>query len=176
MEFQLADGLAVLERTPATLNAMLRNLPDDVAKRKEDVDRFSVYDVVGHLNHGEETDWLPRAQIILEHGISRQFDPFDRFAMYEKSQGKSLNQLLDEFETLRSENIQSVRGMNITPAKLNLCSLHPKLGAVTLGQLLATWVVHDLNHIAQIVRILSKQHTEEVGPWKAYLSILNWTT
>lgn len=176
MEFQLADGLAILERTPSTLNAMLRNLPDDVAKRKEDADRFSVYDVVGHLNHGEETDWVPRARIILEHGISRPFDPFDRFAMYEKSEGKSLNQLLEEFELLRSKSIQAVREMNITPAKLNLRGLHPELGAVTLGQLLATWVVHDLNHIGQIVRILSKQHTETVGPWKAYLSILNWTT
>ena len=176
MQFQLADGLAVLERTPVTLNALLRNLPEEMGKTKEGADRFSVYDVVGHLNHGEETDWIPRARMILEFGSSRPFEPFDRFAMYENSQGRSLNQLLDEFESLRSKSLAAVREMNITPAKLNLRGLHPSLGTVTLEQLLSTWVVHDLNHIAQIVRILSKQYTEEVGPWQAYLSVLNWTT
>jgi uncharacterized damage-inducible protein DinB len=174
MRFQLDQATAILSRTPNTLNSLLRDLPEDWIQNSEGPDRWSPFDVVGHLIHGEETDWIPRARIILEHGKSRAFDPFDRLAMFEKSEGKKLNELLDTFESLRAMNLQLLKEMNVTPAKLELEGLHPELGPVTLGELLSTWVAHDLNHTGQIVRVMSKQYADAVGPWKAYLSILNW--
>jgi hypothetical protein len=138
----------------------------------EGPDTWSPYDVLGHLIHGEETDWIPRARIILEHGESQAFEPFDRFAQFEKSKGKSPAQLLDAFETLRKRNLAVLAQMNITPDQLSLSGRHPELGSVTLSELLATWVAHDLSHIAQAVRVMCKQYSAAVGPWREYLPIL----
>ncbi|HZS46371.1 MAG TPA: DinB family protein [Blastocatellia bacterium] len=176
MQFDLEQAIAVLTRTPATLNSLLRDLPEEWIGNSEGPEKWNPYDVVGHLIHGEETDWIPRARVILEHGKSHPFEPFDRFAMFEKSKGKTLNDLLDEFQLARSESIQELRALNITSDKLLREGMHPALGLVNLGQLLSTWVVHDLNHLGQIIRVMSKQYSQEVGPWKAYLSILNWVS
>jgi len=173
MEFNLAEAIEILNRTPAALNSLLRGLPDRWVMSNEGPDSWSAFDVIGHLVHGEETDWVPRAKIILEHGESRAFDPFDRTAMIEKSKGKSLTELLDGFESLRKQNIESLEQMGLSAEKLKLKGTHPSLGEVTLEQLLATWVVHDLSHIGQIVRVICKQYDAEVGPWKAYLPILS---
>jgi hypothetical protein len=172
MDFNLRDAVEVLNRTPATLNSLLREMPDRWVMSNEGPDSWSAFDVLGHLIHGDETDWVPRARIILEHGESRAFDPFDRTAMIGKSKGKSLTELLDRFESLRKQNIESLERMGLSAEKLKLKGTHPALGDVTLEQLLATWVVHDLSHIGQIVRIMCKQYDAEVGPWKAYLPIL----
>lgn len=172
MEFQLERAREILMRTPPTLNSLLRNLPDQWVFHNEGVDSWSVYDVVGHLIHGEETDWIPRANIILRDGKSRTFDPFDRFVMFEKTGGESLAQLLTRFELLRAENLNELEEMNLTPEMLKKRGRHPELGVVTLQELLSTWVVHDLSHMGQIVRVMAKQYEEAVGPWKAYLSIL----
>jgi len=172
MEFEFAHAIEILERTPATLNALLRNLPESWLVQNEGPETWSPYDVVGHLIHGDETDWIPRAQIILEHGEERAFDPFDRVAMFEESKGKSIVELLDTFAQLRAENLRELQSMNLTSDLLDKRGRHPELGVVTLKQLLSTWVVHDLGHIRQVVRVMSKQYGEAVGPWKAYLSIL----
>ena len=172
MEFQLEQASEILKRTPATLNSMLRHLSDQWVRPNEGPDSWSVYDIVGHLIHGEETDWIPRAKIILSDGEGRTFDPFDRFAMFEKSKGKSLAELLDQFERLRLENLNELEEMKLTQETLKKRGRHPELGVVTLQELLSTWVAHDLGHIGQIVRVMAKQYEEEVGPWKAYLSIL----
>ena len=173
MEYQLEEAKSVLQRTPATLNSLLRDLPDAWIVPNEGPDTWSPFDVVGHLIHGEETDWIPRARIILADGENRSFVPFDRFAMFEKSKGKSLGELLDTFERLRSENLRELEQMNLTPELLSKRGKHPELGIVTLSELLSTWVVHDLGHIAQIVRVMSKQYGDAVGPWRVYLSILS---
>jgi len=172
MEFEFAHAIEILERTPATLNALLRNLPESWLVQNEGPETWSPYDVVGHLIHGDETDWIPRAQIILEHGEERAFEPFDRVAMFEESKGKSIVELLDTFAQLRAENLRELQSMNLTSDLLDKRGRHPELGVVTLKQLLSTWVVHDLGHIRQVVRVMSKQYGEAVGPWKAYLSIL----
>ncbi len=172
MDFQLEQATEILRRTPATLNALLRELPDEWVLSNEGEGSFSPYDVLGHLIHGEETDWLPRAKIILADGESRPFEPFDRFAMFEKSQGKTLAQLLDTFARLRETSLQELAAMNLSTAMLEKRGRHPELGVVTLSQLLATWVVHDLGHIAQMVRVIAKQYRDEVGAWQAYLPIL----
>ena len=173
MEFQLDDAKAVLRRTPVTLEILLTDLPENFLRSNEGPDTWSPFDVLGHLIHGEETDWIPRAKIILEHGESRAFEPFDRFAMFEKSKGKSLGELLATFARLRSESLQQLDAMNLTPGLLSKRGLHPELGVVTLSQLLSTWVVHDLGHIGQIVRVMSKQYGDAVGPWRAYLPVLS---
>ena len=173
MEFQLEQAQSVLRRTPATLNSLLHDLPDEWVVPNEGPDTWSPFDVVGHLIHGEETDWIPRAKVILADGENRSFVPFDRIAMFEKSKGKSLGELLETFARLRRENLNELDQMNLTPELLSKRGKHPELGIVTLGELLATWVVHDLGHIAQIVRVMSKQYSEAVGPWRAYLSILS---
>lgn len=172
MEFQFEHATNILSRTPATLNSLLRGAPAELSMANEGPDTWSAYDILGHLIHGEETDWIPRARIILEHGESRAFEPFDRFAQFEKSNGKALDQLLDEFEVLRTKNLKALRRMNITPDHLALRGTHPELGSVTLKELLAAWVVHDLSHIAQATRVMCKQYSEAVGPWKQYLPIL----
>jgi hypothetical protein len=172
MEFHLDQGTEILRQTPMTLNSLLRPLSDNWILKNEGSQTWSPFDIVGHLIHGEETDWLPRARIILEHGESRPFDPFDRFAMFEKSRGRSLNELLDRFESLRDQNLKALKEMNLTPEILQERGMHPELGVVTLSQLLSTWVVHDLGHIGQIVRVMAKQYKEAVGPWQEYLPIL----
>ena len=172
MEVQLDHVRDILRRTPSTLNLMLQDLPYDWLMTNEGPDTWSPYDVVGHLIHGEETDWIPRAKMILEHGESRAFTPFNREAMFEKSKGKSIADLLETFAQLRAESLRQFDELNLTPELLEKRGLHPELGPVTLGQLLATWVVHDISHVAQIARVMSKQYGEAVGPWKAYLPVL----
>lgn len=172
MELRLDQAKEVLGRTPATLNALLRQLPDEWLISNEGPGTWSPFDIVGHLIHGERTDWIPRARIILEHGEGRAFEPFDRFAMFEESEGKSPDELLDTFVRLRAESLRELEGMNLTPELLGRRGAHPELGAVTLGQLLSAWVVHDLSHVGQVVRVMAKQYGEAVGPWRAYLSVL----
>ena len=172
MEFKLEHAIEILQRTPATLNSLLRDLPEPLLFQNEGSETWSPYDVIGHLIHGEETDWIPRAKIILEHGEARAFESFDRVAMFEKSKGKSISELLDMFAQARGESLREIQSMNLTSDLLDKRGRHPELGVVTLKQLLSTWVVHDLGHIRQVVRVMSKQYGDTVGPWKAYLSIL----
>jgi len=172
MEFQLEHAKDILRRTPLTLNLLLLDLPESWLMTNEGPDTWSPYDVVGHLIHGEETDWIPRAKIIVEHGESRAFTPFNRAAMFEASQGKSMAELLETFAQLRGESLRELDELNLTSDLLERRGLHPELGVVTLSQLLATWVVHDLSHIGQVMRVMSKQYGDAVGPWQAYLPVL----
>lgn len=172
MELQLNNVKEILARTPTTLNSLLRNLPDAWIQSNEGPETWSPFDVVGHMVHAEEADWIPRARIILEVGEAGTFTPFDRFAMFEKSRGKSLSELLEKFEMLRKENLTLLEQMNLTPEMLEKRGRHPEFGLVTLSQLLSTWAVHDLGHIGQIVRVMAKQYGEAVGPWRAYLPVL----
>lgn len=151
---------------------MLADLPDAWVRSNYGEGAFSPFDVLGHLIHGERTDWIPRAKIILEKGESLPFEPFDRYAMFEACRGKSMAELIDTFAILRAENLIALKGMKLTAAKLALCGMHPALGRVTMEQLLSTWVAHDLNHLAQIAKALAFQYAETVGPWREYLSIL----
>ena len=172
MAFDLEEALAVLERTPAALDALLRGLPDAWIHQTEGPGTWSPFDVVGHLLHGEKTDWIARAEIIRTRGEARPFDPFDRFAMFEASKGKTLGDLLDGFARLRARNLETVRGWNLQPEDLTLRGTHPALGAVTLGQLLATWAAHDLSHLRQIARTMAKRYADAVGPWREYLPVM----
>ena len=171
--FNLDHAKEILGRTPGTLNVLLTDLPDDFIMSNEGPETWSPYDVIGHLIEGEETDWIPRARIIIEQGEARPFDAFDRFAMFEKSKGKSLRELLARFEELRGESLRQLDQLNLTPELLEKRGMHPRLGAVTLSQLLSAWVVHDLGHISQIVRVMAKQYGTAIGPWTAFLSIVN---
>lgn len=173
MNFDLTRALPVLERTPATFLALLGGLPEAWTTPNEGPDTFSAFDNLGHLVHLERTDWIPRARIILAQGSDRRFAPVDRFAQYRESKGKSVGDLLDEFARLRAENLQTLRGWGLTDREFALTGEHPELGTVTLEQLLATWVAHDLGHIAQTSRVLAKQYREAVGPWRAYLPVLD---
>jgi hypothetical protein len=173
MHFQLTRAIEVLERTPATFRALLGGLPEAWTAPNEGPDTFSAFDNVGHLIHGERTDWIPRARIILAQAPNRRFEPYDRFAQYGESQGKSMADLLDEFARLRAENLATLRGWQLSERELALEGEHPDLGRVTLRQLLATWVAHDLGHLAQTARVLAKQYREAVGPWRAYLPVLD---
>jgi hypothetical protein len=172
MEFELESAIAILKQTPATLNSLLRDLPEPWLVQNEGPETWSPYDVLGHLIHGEETDWIPRAKIILEQGETRAFEPFDRVAMFEESNSRSIAELLDTFAQLRAESVRELQAMNLNAVLLDKRGRHPELGVVTLRQLLSTWVVHDLDHIRQVVRVMSKQYRDTVGPWRAYLSIL----
>jgi len=172
MDYEMDQGMEILRRTPGTLRALLAGLPDTWTHSAAGAETWSPYDVVGHLLHGEETDWIARAQIILEYGEDRPFDTFNRTAMFDKYDGYSLERLLDAFEQARNRNLEALDGLSITPEKLALKGTHPALGTVTLSQLLSTWVVHDLNHIGQIVEGISHQYAEAVGPWIVYLGIL----
>ncbi|TAK62357.1 MAG: DinB family protein [Bacteroidetes bacterium] len=172
MPFQLSEAITTLERTSDVLNHLLKNMPAAWLTSNEGENTFSPYDVVGHLIHGEEADWIPRATLILTKGESQPFEPFDRFAMYTKFKSKSIDELLAMFASAREQSLATLKSWNLTEEQLNLKGTHPALGTVTLKQLLATWVVHDLNHISQITRVISKQYTGEVGAWKEYLSIL----
>ncbi len=173
MQFQLDDAIAILSRTPAALDAMLRGLPEAWLHANEGPETWSPFDVVGHLIHGERTDWVSRLRLILEQGDSRPFEPFDRFAMFEESKGKSIAELLDSFATLRAQNLETVRALQLEPADYARRGTHPSLGSVTLEQLLATWVTHDMTHMAQISRVIAKQFQNEVGPWREYIGVLN---
>ena len=168
--FSLAEALALLIRTPATLCALLRGLPDTWVRRNEGRDTWSAFDIVGHLIVGERTDWIPRLRIILEKGEARQFDPFDRLAQFEESQGKSLDQLLDDFARLRRENLAALQTLNLQHEDWTRRGKHPSLGVVTLSELVATWAV--LTHIHQLSRVMAHQYRNEVGPWSAYLGVL----
>jgi hypothetical protein len=174
MEFNLDDAMVVLARTPDVLKSLLQGLPDEFVFGNEGEKTWSPFDVVGHLIHADRTDWIPRARIILQFGESRTFDPFERTAMFEQSQGKMLAGLLEEFAAVRRESLDVLREMKLGPGDLKKTGLHPDpaLGQVTLGQLLATWVAHDLGHITQISRTLARQYRDAVGPWRQYLSIL----
>jgi DinB family protein len=172
MNFTLEKSIEILERTPGVLDAMLQNVSADWTSINEGGESWSVYDIIGHLIHGEKTDWMPRAEIILAEKPDKKFELFDRFAQFEESKGKSLQQLLEEFKVLRKKNIELLLSKNITNKTLEEKGIHPAFGEVTLSQLLATWVAHDLNHIAQIARVMAKQYKSAVGPWTAYLRIL----
>jgi len=172
MDFELRTGREVLARTPLVLTSLLQGLPDSLARQNEGPDTWSPFDVVGHLIHGELTDWMPRTRIILEHGTQETFEPFDRFAQFEASAGKSLNQLLEEFSSLRQGNLFALDGLGLTPEQLELEGSHPEFGTITLKQMLSAWVVHDLGHIGQIVRTMAKLYSTEAGPWGAYLRVL----
>jgi len=171
-EFSLAEAIALLTRTPATLNALLRGLPDIWARSSEGNGTWCAFDIVGHLIVGERTDWMPRVRVLLENGEARPFDPFDRFAQAKESQGKSLEQLLDEFARLRKENLVALEALNLQREDLARRGRHPALGAVTLSELLATWAVHDLTHVHQLSRVMAHQYRDAVGPWSAYLGVL----
>lgn len=172
MKFTLTECIAILERTPLVIQSLLKNISDVWSRNNEGPDTWSPYDVVGHLIHGEKTDWIPRLEIILSADPDKRFEPFDRFAQFAESKGKSLEQLIDEFQSLRKLNIEKLRLKKLNAADFAKPGLHPQLGTVTLQQLLATWAVHDLNHIAQIVRVMAKRYRREVGPWTEYLKIL----
>ncbi len=171
MEFSLERSIDVLERTPFVVEMLLRDLPQEWTHSNEGGESWSPYDIVGHLIHGEKTDWIPRMGNILNGG-TEPFEPFDRFAQRNDSKGKSLSELLVEFKLRRKTNVEILRSAGISAAMLKKTGIHPAFGRVTLEQLLATWVAHDLNHIGQIVRVMAHQYRAEVGPWKEYLGIL----
>ena len=171
MIFELSRGIEILERSPAVLRTLLEGLSEDWIAGNEGGESWSPFNVVGHLIDGERTDWIPRARIILARE-QRPFDPFDRFNHLTATPGKPLSELLDTFGQLRSANVRVLKSWNLSEPLLDLTGTHPALGQVTLRQLLATWVVHDLGHIGQIVRVMAKQYDQEVGPWKEYLPVL----
>jgi hypothetical protein len=173
MSFTLASGIAVLERTPHTLHSLLAGLPDSWINATEGPNTWSPFDILGHLIHGERAEWIPRARLILDQGPNRRFAPFDRTAMFRESKGRSLSQLLEEFAHLRTASLMTLAGWRLTDQQLALEGEHPEFGRVTLRQLLATWVTHDLGHIAQIARVMAKQYREAIGPWRAYLPIVD---
>ena len=173
MEFDLKHSIALLSRTPAALDALLRGLPDVWTHGNEGEGTWSAFDVVAHLIHAERTDWIPRAQRILEFGDSRSFDPFDRWGNIRESQGRPLSELLDDFTRTRAKSLSELKAMNLQPGDFDKRGLHPTLGITTLGQHLATWAAHDLNHLHQIARVMACQHREAVGPWSRFLGVMN---
>ncbi|MBX2828177.1 MAG: DinB family protein [Flavobacteriaceae bacterium] len=174
MEYHLNEAISVLERTPQVLISLLSGLSQNWTHTNEGGDSWSPYDVIGHLVHGEKTDWMPRLEIVLSDGPNKTFTPYDRFAQFEMSKGKTLNELLLEFDTLRKANLNTLRSKNLSEDDLLKQANHPELGQVALKEMLAAWVVHDLGHIAQISRVMAKQYKDEVGPWPKYLTILNY--
>lgn len=174
-KFSLDEAVAVLTRTPATLNALLRGIPDSWTHRNEARGTWSAFEIVGHLIIGERTDWMPRVRIILEYGDTRCFDPFDRWAHLKEFQDKRLEQLLDDFAPLRRKNLAELQALNLKRKDFNRQGMHPALGQVTLAELLATWVVHDLTHVHQVSRVMAHQYRDAVGPWSAYLGVLQCT-
>ena len=162
----------MLSRTPAVLNELLRDLPDEWIAAHEGGETWSPFDVTGHLIHADRTNWIPRARMILEHGEAQAFEPFDRVAQFAVSEGRTLASLLDEFATVRGQSIRELTALRLTEAHLDRRGRHPDLGVVTLRQLLSTWVAHDLDHLMQISRVLARQYSDEVGPWRAYLRVI----
>jgi hypothetical protein len=173
MKYTIHQSIEILERTPQALHHLLNGISEDWVINDEGPDTWSVFDVIGHLIHGEKTDWMDRINIILSDSTEKNFIPFYRFAQFEDSKGQSIGVLLDEFSTLRNANLEKLKQLHITAADAQKTGVHPAFGTVTLSQLIATWVVHDLNHIAQIARVMAKQYKMEVGPWVAYLKILH---
>jgi DinB superfamily len=174
-DFSLTETIAVLSRTPASLDALLRGLPDIWVRGNEGKDTWNAFDVIGHLICAERTDWMPRVRIILESGEARAFDPFDRFAQSREPQNQSLGQRLDDFASLRKENLAALQALNLKPEDLTRRGKHPALGGVTLSQLLATWATHDLTHLHQLSRVMAYQYRDAVGPWNVYLGVLRCT-
>lgn len=174
MKFNLDKSVQILQRTPAVLKTLLQGLDEDWIVNDEGPETFSPYDVIGHLIHGEKTDWRDRAEMIMKFGESKTFVPYDRFAQFEESKGKSLQQLLDEFDKLRTLNLQWLASLQLSAEDFDKKGVHPSLGTVTLRQLLSTWTVHDLTHIAQISRVMTKQYKEEIGPWVEFFRIMNY--
>ncbi len=172
MKFNLEQAIEIIERTPIVLETLLKGLSAEWIENNEGGDTWSPYDVIGHLIHGEKTDWSQRMEIILSEGSNKTFASFNRFAQFEESKGKTITQLLDEFKTARQNNLMFLKSKNLTENDLNKTGIHPVFGEVTLEQLLATWVAHDLNHLSQISRVMAKQYQKEVGPWIEYLRIL----
>jgi hypothetical protein len=172
MEHKLQDTISLLTRTPTALEALLRDLPETWTLRNEGENTWSPFDVVGHLIHGERTDWMPRVKVVLQFGETRTFEPFDMSGHLQVMQGKSLGQLLDEFARLRSENLRELSALNLRQEDLERRGRHPAFGLVTLSELLATWAVHDLTHLHQISRIMAHQYRDAVGPWSEYLGVL----
>ena len=172
MKLSIEKSIEILERTPDVLSNLLLGLSEEWITAKEGEDTWSPYDVIGHLIHGEKTDWIVRATLILSTSESRTFEPFDRFAQIENSKGESLGDLLKEFKALRAKNIATLKAFRVDEKMLDAKGIHPAFGEVTLRQLIATWVAHDLNHLSQISRVMAKQYKEEVGPWIEYLKIL----
>ncbi len=172
MEFDFDRSITLLHATPLILQSWLDQLPLDWILSSEGEDTWSPFDVVGHLIHGEKTDWIPRTEIILSEGEGKKFEPFDRFAMFNESKGKTIHDLLSEFEDLRRQNIERLRSLHITETDFDKTGVHPDLGVVTLRQLISTWVAHDLDHLGQIAGVMARQYKEEVGPWREYLGIL----
>ena len=172
MQHNLQDTISLLARTPAALNALLRDLPETWTLRNEGGETWSAFDIIGHLIHGERTDWMPRTKMILQFGETKSFEPFDRWGQERESKAKSLAQLLDEFARLRSENLNELRGLNLRQEDLERRGKHPALGVVTLSELLATWAAHDLTHLHQISRVMAHQYREAVGQWTKFLGVL----
>ncbi len=174
--FDLEEATGILARTPGTLDALLRGLPPAWTSAHEGGETWSPFDVIGHLVHGERTDWMPRVRIILADGESRSFPPVDRLAQFEAFRGRTLDSLLDELASLRRERLAALAAMARTGADLERTGRHPAFGRVTLRQLLATWVAHDLDHIVQVARVMARQYSDEVGPWRAYLGVIHRQT
>jgi len=174
MKFDIQKSIAILERTPSVLRTLLEGLDDEWIMNNEGPETFSPYDVIGHLIHGEKTDWTARTKRILEFGATKEFDKYDRFAQYTESKGKTLTQLFDEFELLRKDNMVWLRSLKLSEEDLDKKGTHPVLGEVTLRNLLSTWVVHDLTHIAQVTRVMAKQYKGEMGPWPEFFRILSF--
>ena len=172
MDFRFEDALPVLRRTPSVVRGLLQDLPEHWTAAVEGPGTWSPYDVVGHLIHGERTDWVPRVEHLLRYGEAVPFPPFDREGMFRESKGRSLSELLDDFAVSRLDSLNRLAALGLTDADLTRVGRHPEFGVVTLGQHLATWVAHDLGHISQIVRVMSRQYTDAVGPWRKYLSVL----
>jgi len=172
MNHELENTVALLGRTPATLDALLRGLPEMWTHRNEGAGTFTVFDVIGHLIYADKFDWLPRARMILDHGETRPFEPFDRWGHVEECKGRTLRQLLEEFARVRAGCLDDLRALNLTPSQLELRGRHPSLGAITLSELLATWAAHDLTHLHQISRIMANQYRDKVGPFAQFLGVL----
>jgi len=175
MNFDLNQAISVLEKTPSVLKQLLGSLSQKWTHKNEGRDTWSPYDVLGHLVHGEQTDWIPRLEIILGDTENKTFEPYDRFAQFNNSKGKSMGDLLDKFDLLRKENIRTLKTKYLMTTDLAKEGIHPELGPVTLRQMLSAWVVHDLGHIAQVSRVMAKQYKDEIGPWTQYLTIVNHT-
>ncbi len=174
MKYSTEKSYEILNSTPAVLQSLLGHVSAEWIMSNEGPETFSPYDIIGHLVHGERTDWVPRAKIVLEHGLQKTFERYDRFAQYEESKGKSIRELLDEFTLLRKDNMAWFMSLGLSEKDLDKKGMHPVLGEVTLRNLLATWVVHDLTHIAQITRVMAKQYKEEMGPWQEFFRILSF--
>ena len=172
MEFRLEQSMEILERTPAVLDGLLRGLSGEWIRGNEGLETWSPFDVLGHLIHGARTDWMPRLHFILEYGASRPFDRFDRFAIFHESQGKTADELLDLFAGLRRACLRALHNLKLAPDDFKRRGSHPELGVVTLGQLVATWAAHDLDHLCQIARVIAWQYAAATGPWSAYLGAI----